>query len=356
MNANICRQHRVTPSAIGICIMSAVALAVLNPTGLRVQGYALNPLVADLPGAAANTDTNLVNAWGMALLPNNMMVVNANENNLAGLYMADGQTTGNYIEVDSAPSGLVLNKTSGFKVSDGGKARASDLIFVTEEGSILAWNSSFTSPTAVVAVDDSDFGTIYKGVAMIGERLFAADFRNGIVNVYDNKWHWMGAFTDSQVDPGFGPFNVAAIDGLLYVAFAKIAPPDFVDDEKGPGNGYVDVFTPSGKFVRRLVSHGPLNSPWGMAQAPANFGKFSKALLVGNFGDGTINAFNIKTGAFLGSLSDSSGAPIMINGLWALEFGTTKSANGKKAPVLFFSAGPNDEGDGLVGNIKANGN
>jgi uncharacterized protein (TIGR03118 family) len=264
--------------------------------------------------------------------------------------------TGNYIEVDSAPSGLALNNTGGFKVSDGGKAQASDLIFVTEEGTILGWNSSFTSPTAVIAVDDSDFGAIYKGVAMAGGRLYAADFRNGVVNVYDSKWRWMGAFTDSQVDPGFGPFNVVAINGLLYVAFAKIAPPDFEDDEAGPGNGYVDVFNPNGKFLRRLVSHGPLNSPWGMALAPANFGKFSKALLVGNFGDCTINAFNNKTGAFLGTLSDSGGAPISIEGLWALEFGVTKSANGKKVPTLFFSAGPNGEGDGLVGNIKANAN
>jgi uncharacterized protein (TIGR03118 family) len=221
----------------------------------------MNPLVADIPVGPANIDANLVNAWGMALLPNDMLVVNANENNVAGLYTTDGQVTGNYIEVDSAPSGLVVNKTGGFKLSDGGKTRASDLIFVTEEGTIPGWNSSLASPTAVVAVDDSDFGALYKGAAMLGGRLYAADFRNGVVNVYDSKWSWMGAFTDSQVDPGFGPFNVAVIDGQIYVAFAKIAPPHFVDDEKGPGNGYVDVFNASGKFIRRLVSHGPLNFP-----------------------------------------------------------------------------------------------
>ena len=352
----ITQHHRAIPSAIGSCAVLVLALAFSSSTNLHAQGYAMNPLVSDLSGAAANTDTNLVNAWGMVLLPNDMLMVNANENDLAGLYKTDGEVTGNYVEVESAPSGLVLNSTGGFKVSDGGKARASDLIFVTEEGSILGWNSSFTSPTAVVVLDDSNFGAVYKGAAMVGGRLFAADFRNGVVNVYDNKWRWMGAFTDSQVDPGFGPFNVVTIDGLLYVAFAKIAPPDFVDDEKAPGNGYVDVFNPNGKFIRRLVSHGQLNSPWGMAQAPANFGKFSKALLVGNFGDGTINAFNIKTGAYLGTLSDSGGTAIAIDGLWALEFGTTKAANGKKVPTLFFSAGPNGEGDGLVGNIKANSN
>jgi len=356
MITHLRRQHQAIPSAIGFCATLVAALAFFSPIGLQAQGYAVNPLVADIPMGPANIDTNLVNAWGMVLLPDNMLVVSANENNLAGLYTMDGQVLGSYIEVDSAPSGLALNKTGGFKIPNDGKERASELIFVTEEGTILGWNSQLASPTAIVAVDDSDFGTVYKGVAMIGDRLFAADFRNGVINVYDGRWHWMGAFTDSQVDPGFGPFNVANIDGLLYVAFAKIAPPDFEDDEAGPGNGYVDVFNANGKFIRRLVSHGPLNSPWAMVQAPANFGKFSKALLVGNFGDGTINAFNIKTGAFLGSLSDSDGAPIVIDGLWALEFGTTKAAKGKKIPTLFFSAGPDSEGDGLIGNIKANGN
>jgi uncharacterized protein (TIGR03118 family) len=354
MIANNHRHQRAISSTIGCFTLLVAVIALFNPTGLPAQDYAMNPLVADIPMGPANIDTNLVNAWGLALLPNNMLVVNANENNLAGLYTTGGQVTGSYIEVDSAPSGLALNTTSGFKVSDGGKALASDLIFVTEEGTILGWNANLTSPAAVVAVDDSDFGSVYKGVATIGNRLFAADFRNGVINVYDSKWRWMGAFTDSQVDPGFGPFNVAAIDGLLYVAFAKISPPEFTDDEPGPGNGYVDVFNSNGKFLRRLVSHGPLNSPWGMALAPANFGKFSKALLIGNFGDGAINAFNIKTGTFLGTLSDSGGSPIAIGGLWALEFGTTKSVNGKKVPTLFFSAGPNGEGDGLVGDIKAN--
>lgn len=353
MNAIIHRQQRTISSTIGLCAVLVAVVVFLSSTSLHAQGYAVNPLVADIPLGPATMDANLVNAWGLALLPNNMLVVNANENNLAGLYTTDGQVTGNYIEVDSAPSGLTLNKTGGFKISDGGKSWASDLIFVTEEGTILGWTTHFTSPAAVVAVDNSEFDAVYKGVAMIGDRLFAADFKGGVVDVYDSKWRWLGAFTDSQVDPGFAPFNVASIDGQLYVTFAKTRAPDFQDDEAGPGNGYVDVFNANGKFLRRLVSHGPLNSPWGIVQAPANFGPFSKALLVGNFGDGTINAFNIKTGAFLGTLSDSGGSPIVIDGLWALEFGTTKAAKGKKNTTLFFSAGPNDESDGLIGNIKA---
>src|SRR5664279_5824250 len=185
--------QRAIPPTIGLCAILVAAMALFNSNGLHAQGYTMNPLVADLSGVAANTDANLVNAWGMALLPNDMLVVNANENDVAGMYTTDGQITGNYIEVDSAPSGLVVNTTGGFKVSDGGKARASDLIFVTEEGTILGWNSSLASPTAVVAVDDSDFGALYKGAAMLGGRLYAADFRNGVVNVYDSKWNWMGA-------------------------------------------------------------------------------------------------------------------------------------------------------------------
>jgi uncharacterized protein (TIGR03118 family) len=204
-----------------------------------------------------------------------------------------------------------------------------------------------------VAVDNSDFDAVYKGVAMIGGRLFAADFKGGVIDMYDSKWNWLGAFTDSHVDEGFAPFNVAAIDGLLYVTFAKKLAPDFEDDEEGPGNGFVDVFNARGRFLRRLASHGVLNSPWGIVKAPAHFGAFSGALLVGNFGDGRINAFNIRTGAFLGALSDSGGTPIAIEGLWGLDFGTTR-VNRKNVPALYFSAGPDGEEDGLVGKITVN--
>jgi len=342
--------------AARLSAFSAVVFTLLGgygSTALAAQGYAISNLVADLPGVAAHTDTNLVNAWGMALLPKDMLLVNANENNLTGLYGMDGTPSGAYLAVDSAPSGLVWNRTGGFKVAEGRLTRPSTLIFVTENGTILGWNEDFTNDTAIVEADNSIFDAVYKGVAVSGNRLFAADFKGGIIDVYDGKWNWLGAFTDSRVDAGFGPFNVAVINGLLYVTFAKKLPPDFEDDEAGPGNGFVDVFDLNGRFVRRLVSHGVLNSPWGIAKAPANFGKFSGALLIGNFGDGTVNAFDIKTGALLGTLSDSANAPLVIDGLWALEFGTAK-VKGKNEPALFFSAGPNGESDGVVGRITAN--
>jgi uncharacterized protein (TIGR03118 family) len=292
-----------------------------------------------------------VNAWGLAVLPGNQLVVNANENSLAALYTTDGGLTGDYLSVDSAPSGLLWNPWGGFKVSDGTKTLPSTLIFVTEEGTILGWNPGFAAPAAVVAVDNSAFDAVYKGVTRIGDLLFAANFKGGVVDVYDSHWNWEMAFTDSHVDPGFAPFNVANIDGLLYVSFARRLAPDNEDDEAGPGNGFVDVFTKDGRFVRRLVSHGALNSPWGMVEAPEHFGQFSRALLVGNFGNGLINAFDRHTGAFLGTVSDGMGNPLAVDGLWGLDFSFTKM-NGKFVPTLFASAGPNGESHGLVARIK----
>ena len=352
MTATIRNSHPAGWRAMSLGIVILTALACFQPSGLQAQGYTVNNLVADLPGAA-NLDTNLVNAWGLVVLPENLLLVIANENSIAGLYGTDGTPAGSYLTVNSAPSGVVVNRGGGFKVTDGQMTRSSTLLFVTEAGTILGWNENFTDATAVVAADNSDFDAVYKGVAILGNRLFAADFKGGVIDVYDAKWNWLGAFTDSHVDPGFAPFNVAAIDGQLFVTFAKRLAPEFMDDEAGPGNGFVDVFNANGRFLRRLVSHGVLNSPWGIVKAPAHFGTFSNALLVGNFGDGVINAFNIKTGAFLGALSNSESTPIGIDGLWALDFGTTR-VNNKNVPTLFFSAGPNGEADGLVGKITAN--
>jgi uncharacterized protein (TIGR03118 family) len=335
---------------LGLCAVLTLS-AAFHPVTLHAQGYTVANLVADLPGAA-NLDTNLVNAWGLSVLSKDFLIVNATESSLAGVYTTDGQPAGGYIEVDSDPSGVVVNR-GGFKVSDGQMTRSSSLIFVTEAGTILGWNEDFADPVAIVAVDNSDFDAVYKGVAMIGNRLFAADFKGGVIDVYDSKWNWLGAFTDSHVDPGFAPFNVAAIDGRLYVTFAKRLAPDFEDDDPGSGNGFVDVFTAGGRFLRRLVSHGVLNSPWGIVKAPAHFGDFGGALLVGNFGDGRVNAFDIKTGEYLGALSDSESTPIVIDGLWGLDFGITK-ANNKKVSTLFFSSGPDGEAHGLVGQITAN--
>ncbi len=355
MNATFWKLKQTVTSTLALCAISLAALGIFNSPGLHAAGYTANLLVGDTDFDGNIVDPNLVNAWGMVVLPNNALWVNANGTSLSGIYEADGTPTGTYIEVDDDPSGLVMNK-SGFNVStNGGKGQPSTFIFSTEEGTILGWSSKLNTPNAIVAVDNSDFDAVYKGVAIIGSRLFAADFKNGIVDIYDSKWNWMGAFTDSEVPFGYGPFNVVAINNQLYVSFALIEgeDPDEIDDQPGAGNGFVDVFDSSGRFIKRLVSEGALNSPWGMALAPKGFGTLSGDLLVGNFGDGKINAYNLKTGAFMGTLSDSNGIPIVIDGLWALEFGTQKVGK-KSVPVLYFSAGPNGEDDGVVGTIQAN--
>jgi len=354
MNATFWKLKQTVTSTLAFCTISLAALGIFNSPRLHAVGYTANLLVGDVAFDGNVVDTNLVNAWGMVILPNGSFWVNANHTDLIGLYGADG-TPGGYIAIDGDPSGLVMNK-AGFNVStNGGKGQPSTLIAVTENGTIFGWSSKLGTADAILEVDNSDFNAVYKGVTVAGNRLFAADFKNGIVDIYDSKWNWMGAFTDSEVPFGFGPFNVVTINNQVYVSFALIDGfgPDDVDDQRGPGNGFVDVFDSSGRFIKRLISHGHLNSPWGMVMAPKNFGALSGDLLVGNFGDGKINAYDPKTGAFVATLSDSNGVPIVIDGLWALEFGTQKVGK-KTIPVLYFSAGPNGEDDGAAGTILAN--
>jgi len=343
----------IIPQTFGLCIV--LAAASLFARSATAQGYSVSNLVANVPGLADNTDTNLVNAWGLAVTKNSL-IVNATESSLAGTYLNTGEPTGNYISVDSDPTGLIQNPTGGFKISSGnGKGKKSTLIFVTEEGGILGFNEKVDPTEAIEMVENPSSNTVYKGVAVLGNRLFAANFFSGFVEVYDQKWNFISSFTDTNVDAGFAPFNVKVINGLLYVTFAKQLAPDLKDDEAGPGNGFVDVFNSKGKLLKRLISHGELNSPWGMVKAPNNFGEFSKALLVGNFGDGRINAYNIRTGDFLGTLSDDQGTPLEIEGLWALEFGTGKGgSSNRRTPTIYFSPGPNDEEDGVVGKITPN--
>jgi uncharacterized protein (TIGR03118 family) len=236
-----------------------------------------------------------------------------------------------------APTGVIFNATTDFTVAPGQPAR---YIFATEDGTIAAWNSG---GTAVTKADLSALGARYKGLALGSSGgknyLYAANFSAGRVDVFDANFvpaALAGTFTDPGLPAGFAPFNIQNVGDKLYVTYAL---PDAAkeDDVSGPGNGYVNVFDTSGNLLRRLVSQGPLNSPWGVVLAPAGFGGFGGALLVGNFGDGRINAFNPATGAWLGALRDGSGKALTIDGLWGLTFG-----NGTRAGdthTLYFTAG-----------------
>ena len=333
-----------------------------SPTGKPLTGYKQINLVSDVPGQAVHTETNLVNPWGLVIGPEGRLIVADNHTGLATFYSPEGRLARSPLPVDDDPTGVTINHSSeDFLITDGTGSHSARLIFATESGKILGWNQGLGTANAVVVADNSPSNAVYKGIALAetrgGAMLFATDFHNGKVDMFDSSFHRVGSFTDGTVDAGFAPFNVQNIGGWLFVTFAKQRSPDNHDDEAGPGNGFVDIFRPDGHLVRRFASHGMLNSPWGLAVATRSFGKFRDALLVGNFGDGRINAYNPRTGAFLGQLTDPHGVPIQIEGLWALGFGRDsdwgRDEDDDDVPnnALYFTSGPADESHGLLGVI-----
>lgn len=271
-----------------------------------------------------------------------------------------GTPTGNvYNEV-------VSSKPQAFVVKKGTASGPSSFIFATEDGTIAGWNYAVDSKNAIIVVDRSkaigphgEVGANYKGLATASfngkQYLYAANFKFGTVDVFDESFKLVRSFTDPQLtrvckapDGCFAPFGIQGIHGNIYVTFA-LQQSGKQDDQPGVGNGFVDAFGADGSFERRLINQNGLNSPWGLAVAPSNFGKFSNRLLVGNFGDGTISVYDLATDAFYGKLEDKSGKAIQVDGLWGLAFGNNASA-GKKNE-LFFSAGIEDESHGIFGKI-----
>ncbi len=328
------------------------------------NSYQRTSLVSDLPGVARVTDPHLVNPWGLSASPTGPFWVSDNGTGLATIYDGHGTPSSLVVTVPppagssgtAAPTGNVFNPTSDFVVMQGGTSGPSQFIFATEDGTISGWNPAVNPTMAVLAVDNSASGAVYKGLALgsnaRGNFLFAANFHAGTVDVFDAHFTpatLAGSFHDPALPAGYAPFNIANIGGQLFVTYA-VQDADKHDDVPGSGHGFIDVFDTNGNLVRRFTSHGPLNSPWGLALAPADFGKFSGDLLVGNFGDGRINAFDPTSGAFLGTLRDREGNPIAIPGLWALRFGNGGQAGDPH--TLFFTAGIVHEQHGLFGSLQ----
>ncbi len=370
---------RVTRRGLFVAtIVSAGALAAsalgAAPAGAsaHIGGYRQINLVSDQPGKAPLHDPDLVNAWGLAASPGtnaspgSPLWVADNGSDKATLYAA-GSTpntvskAGLTVNVTgAAPTGQVFNSdSSAFKVKDDQSNSGSALfIFDTENGTIDGWaqNVGGPSPSMVTEVArNNGANAVYKGLAVATVKgksfLYATNFRSGRVEAYDSTFTPVempgGLFVDPGLPAGYGPFGIAEINGKLYVSFAK-QDATLHDDVAGPGHGFVDVFTNTGAFVRRLVTRGALNSPWGLALAPRSFGRFGGDLLVGNFGNGLINVYNPDNGASLGRLRRPNGLPIQIDGLWGLMFG---NGNAAKTNQLIFSAGPSDESHGLLGKI-----
>ncbi len=328
--------------------------------------YLPTDLVSDQPGVAPIRDAHLVNGWGIALNPLGAFWVSSNGQDLSTIYTGDanGQPLmKSSLEVaipGGAPTGQVFNGTSDFVVHSGSASGPAVFIFASESGDVTGWNPAVPPPspstTAQLGFHSTD-GAVFKGIALAnngaGNFLYLADFHNAKIDVLDSSFHLTslaGSFSDPHLPAGFAPFNVAAIDGKLYVSYAK-QDADKHDDVKGPGHGLIDVYDLNGHFLQRLFTGGALNSPWAMVVAPAGFGDFSGDLLVGNFGDGLIHAFDPNTGAIKGALTTSPGHPVVIDGLWGLAFGNGKA--GSKTS-LYFAAGPDDEAHGLFGKITAN--
>jgi uncharacterized protein (TIGR03118 family) len=332
---------------------AATLLTTIAWTGAEagtVTTYQVTPLVSDQEGVAPNTDTDLVNPWGLAQATDSAPVwVSDNATNKSTIY---NRTTGikqsPVVNIpNGAPTGIAYAPPgSGFSITENGRTSDSIFLFDTESGAIEGWTSSVDPDNAVIAVDRSAEGDVYKGLALdtATHLLFAADFANNRVRVFDNQFNLVNSFTDKSLPRRFAPFNVAMFNGNLYVAFAK-RERGGTDEVAGKGLGYIDVFTTGGVLVTHLVANGSLNAPWGMTVAPSSFGTFSGALLVGNFGDGKINAFDPATGDHLGKLARSDGRSLRIDGLWALDAGPG-SGN------VMFSAGPKDETHGLLGLIS----
>ena len=335
--------------AAGLLLFFSPALAGMLPTPTTHERVTVTPLVADQQGAAPNTDPNLVNSWGLSRDDEGLLWVTDNGTDLATSYDSNtGVPTGTAINIPmGAPTGNVyVSEGIDFQISENGKSGPAELLFDTESGAIEGWNPDVDPNNAVVAVDNSAKGAVYKGLALdtATQQLYAANFTQNQVEVYDTGFNLVNTFTDPTLPAGYAPFNVVDINGLLYVAFAKQGKV-CCDEVDRPHLGYVDVFDTGGHLTQRLISKGKLSAPWAMTIAPSGFGKLAGDLLVGNFGDGRINAFDPTSGKFLGTLTRPDGSILKIAGLWGIITGPSDNQ-------LTFASGPGDESHGLVGLIS----
>jgi uncharacterized protein (TIGR03118 family) len=341
-------------------VVLGLVLSAFTPT--RADFLVQTNLVSDGAVPAVTIDPNLQNPWGIALSGSSPFWISDNATGVSTLYNGAGQAIPLTVTIppsgSSSPTGTVFNGTGDF--------HANAFLFVSEDGTISGWRSALGTNAETLLPGSNQ--NVYKGVALgnngSGNFLYAANFRNGTIDVFDGNMmpaRLSGSFTDPRGLPaGFAPFNIQNLGGKLYVTYA-MQDADKHDDVKGAGNGFVNVFDTNGNFLKRIATGAPgtagnpLNSPWGLAIAPASFGAFANDLLVGNFGNGRINVFDPNStdpnGTFLGTLArDAAGDPLSIDGLWALTFGN--GGQGGDPNLLYFTAGLNGETDGLFGSLQ----
>jgi len=338
--------------------------------------YQATPLVSDTGLDGTKKDANLVNGWGIAFNPTGASWVSDNGSGKSTLYLGNGAPVPLVVTVPAgvasgsvagSPTGIIYNDSTEFVVTETVPAKgggttalsgAASFVFATEDGVIAGWAPSVDVLNARIAVDNSTKGAVYKGLAIAGTgttfQLYATDFRNRRIDVFDAEFKPVkekaGAFEDPHLPADYAPFGIQNINGDLYVTYAKQDAARH-DDVPGAGAGYVEVFDTSGKLIRCFAERGALDAPWGIALAPTSFGRFGGALLVGNFGNGIINAYDPLTGRHLGTLDDKEGKAIVLKGLWGIAFGNGVDA--QPADALFYAAGPGDETHGGYGVLKS---
>jgi uncharacterized protein (TIGR03118 family) len=333
-----------------IAFTACLGFALMFVSNAALAQYQLTNLVSNQVGAAKHTDPLLVNAWGLAYGPGGPFWVSDQGSGWSTLYDGNGIKQGLNVVIPSvsgqgpgSPTGIAYNGSQEFQV----QGWASIFLFATLDGTISGWAPQSNPNQAIIAVNNSSSGAVYTGLAITsnasGNVLFAADNANNKVDMYDGNFNLVTSFTDTTLPAGFAPFGIQDINGLVYVAFAS--------SSVAPG-GYVDIFSESGAFLKRLTQGGRLDQPWGFAAAPNTFGPLSNTLLISNNlnKSGTINAFNAITGQFVGTVKDTNGKAIHIDQLWGIEFGGGTSSDGGKSQ-LFFTAGPDNNLAGTFGVI-----
>lgn len=355
-----------------------IVVVLASTTFAMAQAYQQTNLVSDIQGLASQNppDSQLLNPWGLAASTTSPWWVADNNAGVSTLYNGQGVKQGLVVNIPSpvsgvagTPTGVVFTGTAGFMFQAHGITTSASFTFVTEDGTIVAWgpgiNPKDLPDDAFIVVDNSTnptpaTGAVYKGTTIAQMSpggpffLYVTNIRSGRVEVYDTNFNRVelhgddehGSFRDREIPKGFAPFNVQEVNGNLYVTYAKQNAAKH-DDFDFPGFGFVDKFSPQGKLLQRLEQGPWLNAPWGVALAPANFGFYSNHLLIGNAGSGQIAVYDADSGRFDDLLRDANGHALQNDRLWALRFGNGKTAG--PTNWLYFTAGINDEADGLFG-------
>jgi uncharacterized protein (TIGR03118 family) len=346
----------------GGVVALAAAVVIVGSAGGAIADdvFTVHNLVGDTAGAAPATDASLVNGWGLSAGPTTPWWVSNNGTSTSTLYSGTGSKVALTVTVPGGPTGTVFNgSATAFAVNQNGKSGAARFLFATEAGTILGWTPTVNGTTAIPGVDKSASGAVYKGLTTMSDRLYATDFHNGRVDVFDATFNPVAGatFADPKLPKGYAPFGIQALAGSIFVTYAKQDAAK-KDDVPGNGNGYVDQFTPDGQLVARVAPGGrknaPSNAPWGLALAPSSFGVFSGDVLVGNFGNGRISAYHDNGGGkwvYKGQIRRGDQSIVTIDGLWAIAFGNGSAAG--PATSLYFAAGPGGEAHGLFGSITA---